>query len=181
MLDGARCRASKEDRDAVRRLYYVAMTRARATLTLARLDAGNEILDGLDDHPSLFRRPQAGRLPAPGPMSYRYFKPALRDVDLGHAGRQGASSKAHQAIAALRVGDPLHYVTDERGIRLEDQAGVIVGKLSKHFIPPAGLHCQAARVGAVLVWRKSDSKPEYQSQYLCEGWEVVLPELVFTS
>ena len=181
VLDGEWCAGSNEDRDAVRRLYYVAMTRARATLTLARLDAGNEILDGLDDHPSLFRRPQAGRLPAPGPMSYRYFKPALRDVDLGHAGRQGASSKAHQAIAALRVGDPLHYVTDERGIRLEDQAGVIVGKLSKHFIPPAGLHCQAARVGAVLVWRKSDSKPEYQSQYLCEGWEVVLPELVFTS
>lgn len=179
VLDGEWRAGSSEDRDAVRRLYYVAMTRARATLTLARLDAGNEILDALDDQPAVFRRPHAGWLPAPGPMWNRYFKLAMGDVDLGYAGRQDSNSRVHRAIAALRVGDPLRYVADDRGIRLEDRAGVVVGRLSKRFVPPAGLQCQSAQVGAVVVWRTSDSKPEYHAQCLCETWEVVLPELVF--
>ncbi|MCL2876912.1 MAG: hypothetical protein FWF12_11685 [Betaproteobacteria bacterium] len=43
---------SKEGPDAVHRLYYVAMTRARATLTLARMDTGNAMIDALGEHPS---------------------------------------------------------------------------------------------------------------------------------
>jgi hypothetical protein len=34
-------------------------------------------------------------------------------------------------------------------------------------------------VRAILVWRKSDSAPEYQARCRCEAWEVVLPELIF--
>jgi len=179
VLDGEWCAGHNEDKDAVRRLYYVAMTRARATLTLANMAAGNEIIDGLDDHSSLFRRPQSDWLSAPGPMSYQYCNPGLSDIDLGYVGRQDPGSKVHRAIAALRVGDPLRYVADERGVRLEDESGVAVGRMSKGFVPLAGHGCQVARVRAVMVWRKSDSKLEYQSRCRSESWEVVLPEIVF--
>lgn len=179
VLDGEWRPGSREDADAVRRLYYVAMTRARATLTLARMEAGNWLLDALGELPALFHRAGAPWLPPPGPMDSRYCMAGLKDVDLGFAGRQAAGSRVHGAIARLSVGAGLHCVVDDKGLRLDDEEGVTVGRLAKHFGPPAGLRCCSARVRAIVVWRQADSKPEYQAQCRCEGWEVVLPELVF--
>jgi ATP-dependent DNA helicase RecQ len=169
-----------EDPDAARRLYYVAMTRARSTLALARLDAGNPLIDRLSDCLALLRRPPAGWLPAPGPLAHRYITPGLKEIDLGFAGSKHPSSRIHAAIARLQPGDVLRYVADERGIRLDDTHGVTVGRFSQHFTPPAGLACCNARVRALLVWRRSDSAPEYFARCKCEQWEVVLPELVFS-
>ena len=85
------------------------------------------------------------------------------------------------AHAALKVGDALQLVQDERGYALHTPAGQAVGRLSQHFTPPAGQHCLSARVHALLTWRKRDSAAEYQHQCQCEAWEVVVPELVFGS
>ncbi len=179
VLDGKWRADGSEDSDAALRLYYVAMTRARATLTLARMDTGNAMIDALSDHPSLVRRAPTPRLVAPGDLERQYRRPRLTDIDLGFAGRKGATSRELQAIAKLRVGDVLRYIAEERGARLEDASGTTVGRMSKHFTSPGGLHCQTARVHAILVWRKSDSAPEYQALCRCDTWEVVLPELVF--
>ena len=178
VLDGE-WSTSREGSDAVRRLYYVAMTRARATLTLARMDTGNAMIDALGEHPSLVRRLPTPWLPAPGAMGCQYCLPGLGEIDLGFAGRQDTNSSVHRAIARLRVGDALRYIGDERGIRLEDASGTTVGRLSKNFKPPPGLCCQDARVRAILVRRKSDSATEYQAHCRSEIWEVVLPELIF--
>ncbi len=179
ILDGEWQAGKNEDQDGARRLYYVAMTRARATLALARMNTGNAMLDGLADHPALLRRPLTQWLPPPGPMERYYRMPGLEEINLGFAGRQDVGHRVHRAIASLRIGDALRYVGDELGHRLENTSGVTVGRLSKNFEPPPGLRCQAARVRAILVWRKSDSAPEYQAQCRSETWEVVLPELVF--
>ncbi|HMO48027.1 MAG TPA: RecQ family ATP-dependent DNA helicase [Rubrivivax sp.] len=179
VLDGAWRAGAGEDDDAVRRLYYVAMTRARATLTLARMEPGNAMLDGLEDAAALLRRLPTPWLPAPGPMEYRYCMPGLKDIDLGFAGSQQAGSRMHRAIARLRAGDALHYVADPRGTRLEDASGVAVACFSKHFEPPPGLRCVSARVRAVVIWRKADSKARFLARCRSEIWEVVLPELVF--
>lgn len=179
VLDGEWRAGRGEEPDAARRLYYVAMTRARATLTLARMEAGNALMDALDELPALIRRSASPMLPAPGPMERRYCLPSLKEIDLGFAGRHDANHRVHQAIASLRVGDELRCIMDERGVRLENTSGAIICHLSKHFEPPPGLRCQAARVRAILVWRKSDSAPEYQARCRCEAWEVVLPELIF--
>jgi len=179
VLDGAWETRGDHDADAARRLYYVAMTRARSTLTLARMGAGNALIDGLGDSPALFRRPPAEWLPAPGPMDRRYVMPRLGDLDLGFAGRRHVSSREHQAIAGLKVGDSLRYLADERGIRLDSTAGYTVGRLSGQFRPPPGLRCVEARVRAIVVWRKRDGAPEYQDRCRSDAWEVVVPELVF--
>lgn len=179
VLDGEWRARGGEELDAVRRLYYVAMTRARATLTLARMDSGNPIVDALDPHASLLRRVITPWLSVPESMERRYCLPAPREVDLGFAGRQSTKEPVHQAIARLRAGDALRYVADEWGARLEDETGTPVGRFSKQFEPPPGLRCQSARVRAILTWRKSDSAPEFQARCRCETWEVVLPELIF--
>ncbi|SFV15879.1 RecQ family ATP-dependent DNA helicase [Pseudoduganella namucuonensis] len=179
VLDGDWRSGQGEERDAVRRLYYVAMTRAKATLTLARMDVGNPMIDALGEHACLVRRSPISWLPAPGPLEYRFCLPGPSDLMLSFAGWKDAHSAVHRAIAGLHVGDQLHYVEDERGIRLDDAAGTTVGRLSKHFQPPAGMRCVTARVRAVLFWRKCDNSPEYQGRCRGDSWEVVMPELIF--
>ncbi len=181
ILDGAWQERTQNDPDAARRLYYVAMTRARKTLTLTRMQAGNPLIDGLAGLPALFQRPASAWLPAPGPLGYRYITPSLGDIDLGFAGRKNPAGQVHRTIADLQVGDPLALVATERGFRLDNARGQTVGHLSQHFAPPPGLRCIRASVRAILVWRRQDSAPEYQARCQCEHWEVVLPELVFSS
>ncbi|MEY2633331.1 MAG: hypothetical protein RIR00_1985, partial [Pseudomonadota bacterium] len=51
VLDGDWHNPRDEDPDVARRLYYVAMTRARSTLTLARMQGNQPLLDALPDEP----------------------------------------------------------------------------------------------------------------------------------
>ena len=76
VLDGAWNRIGQcEDRDAPRRLYYVAMTRARQTLTLMRLPGPHLLQDALQDSPSLLHRHAPDGLPTPAPeLHHRYCR-----------------------------------------------------------------------------------------------------------
>ena len=57
VLDGAWDRAGRnEDRDAARRLYYVAMTRAKETLTMVANGVPNPLLAGLKESNSVVER-----------------------------------------------------------------------------------------------------------------------------
>lgn len=180
VLDGGWERISQnEDRDAARRLYYVAMTRARHTLLLARCGQGNPLLARLPDSPALLRREPAA-LPPPAPEIQRYYRRLQQhEVDLGYAGRMHAEQQVHRAIAALKAGDQLHLQEHNGKWLLQDQHGVTVGKLANAFQHPADMHCLEARVAAILVRRRDESEAHFQQQLRCEQWEVVLPELVF--
>lgn len=137
------------------------------------------MIDALGEPACLVRRLPMPWLPAPGPLERRFYLPGPKDLMLSFAGWEHAGSAVHRAIAGLSVGDQLCYVEDHRGIRFDDMAGTTVGRLSKHFKAPAGMRCIAARVRAVLVWRKCDNAPEYQERCRRDRWEVAMPELVF--
>ncbi len=117
VLDGAWERANqKEDPHAQRRLYYVAMTRARKTLTLARLDQGNALLDAAGNSSHLLVR-AAAELPPPVPELRRlYRRLTLADVDLSFAGRQSAQNVVHRAIRKLLPGDSLTLDTNPKAL-----------------------------------------------------------------
>ena len=143
VLDGGWDRFGEdEDPDAPRRLYYVAMTRARQTLALARLvesrpppapDAAcrdfvrepphppylaqrHPLQQAIADSPSVLHRQSGGTSrEAPQQMlelSRRYRRPVLDEINLGFAGRQRPHHPLHHAIAALEPGDPLVARTD---------------------------------------------------------------------
>ncbi len=177
--EGSDRRHGSEDPDAERRLYYVAMTRARLTLLLARFERGHRLLDQLPEVSSLLRR-TLSELPAPPPeLSWYYQQLNPGEVDLGFAGRQPPSSRAHRAIAALTPGAGLHLEhTDGRWL-LHDAQGNRIGRLAASYTPPAGMTCVRARVAAIIVRYRADSEPQYLARIRCERWEVVLPELVF--
>ena len=181
VLDGGWRRVGEdEDADAPRRLYYVAMTRARKTLMLARAEGGNHFLKGLTDHRSFFFRQPVNFPPARTELRYQYVWPGLSNIDLGFAGRFAASNPVHEAIAQLSSGDPLQtrITTNGRWILL-DQHGRTVGRLAARFEPPIGTCCLSAKVSAVVEWSRDASGEKYRDSSKCDAWEVIVPELSF--
>jgi ATP-dependent DNA helicase RecQ len=169
----------EEDADAARRLYYVAMTRARQTLTLARLDGKpHRFLDHLPEEMALRREPVL--LPTPTPeLAHRHEQLTLKDVDLGHAGRLPPDDAIHAALAALQPGAALSVDIQDGRMRLMDCQGRVVGRLAQGYRPPSGMDCRGARVAAILVRRAQDSDAGYRQRLKCTRWEVVIPELIF--
>ena len=181
VLDGGWNRIARgEDADAPRRLYYVAMTRARQTLTLARFPRLNRLQDALLDIPSVVHRQTSIKLqPAAPELARRYQRLSLRDVFLSFAGYRQPHHPVHRAIAALSPGDPLQIRCGEHRWELLDRAGTVVGQLAGSFEVPDNMRCAVAKVLAIANWGRESSDPQYQDRLRCDEWEVVVPEIVF--
>ncbi len=197
VLDGGwRERGRGEDRDVSRRLYYVAMTRARQTLALTRAaDEANPFLDDLGAAANILRRKapvaEADAVGEPRDayaaadslrLDAQYRRLDLEQVDLGFAGSFGAHHPVHADIRALAPGDPLELrPAAQRGkYDLLNASGRQVGRLSGKFRHPKGMRCRSAAVFAVARWSREISEPEHQDRIRCDrDWEAVVPELVF--
>ena len=180
VLDGAwDRRGNNEDRDAARRLYYVAMTRARETLTLLRGRIENPMVDALPDDGCLLRRRIGLASESRAGLQRSYDRLSMRNVDLGLAGRYLTSHEVHAAIRDLQPWDPLSLVRRGDRLELQDSDGRVVGRLAKAYSIPDGRQCVEARVAAIVVRRREDTEPAYLDSVKCDQWEVVVPELVF--
>ena len=180
VLDGGWDRiGQEEDSDASRRLYYVSMTRARHTLALGQLQKSNPILKELRGNPATLWREPLELPPAAPELRRRYRQLNLKDVYLSFAGRQPSHNRVHAAITALSPNDPLQVRQRSDRWELLDQSGVVVGRLARSFEPPEGMVCTHASVLAIATWNRQHSEPEYQEQFQCDTWEVVVPELIF--
>ena len=182
VLDGSWDRIGRgEDMDASRRLYYVAMTRARKTLALARLRrAAHPLQDVLLDAPSVVERDNQVKGPSTAPELYRrYRRLSLRDVFLSYGGYRRPDHTVHRAIAALSPGDLLEVRPGPTRWEMLDSHGIVIGQLAGGFEGIAGMRCTFAKVLDVAAWDRERSEPEYQKAIRCDSWEVVVPELVF--
>ncbi len=144
ILDGDwRRTTGDEDPDAWRRLYYVAMTRARKTLTLARTGAiaqtedrrGLEVRDGamsgasipeLRGNPSVLQRPSVAYPQVPPGLDLRRQSLQLGDINLSFAGRHTLGHPIHGAIRQLVPGDQLSIRTDRTPWEITTQTGLSV-------------------------------------------------------
>ena len=179
ILDGNWRSASQgEDADAPRRLYYVAMTRAKKTLTLAKTGDSNPFLRILNDHPSVLVRPEPELIsPAPPELGWAYHRLSLRDMHLSFAGYWPLEDPVHRAIAALSPGDPLQVRTDRSPWELVTADGVPVGRLAQGYRVPEESGDVSATVLAIAAWDKTKSERIYHDQLKSERWEVVIPEI----
>ena len=195
VLDGGweKWNRKKEDQDAPRRLYYVAMTRARQTLTLLCLDESESetrhIIHSLKGHSSVLCRDPV-QLPPPVPELYHEYKRLkLNEVYMDYVARYHARHRVHHHLATLHACDllqarqikTLQDGQDEEAALwdLFDQAGNRVGRLAKDFTAPQGKRCLSARVFAIVTRKREQSGPDYQELINCDTWETVIPELVF--
>ena len=171
---------STGDPDEERRLYYVAMTRARYTLTLTRLNGVHSIQEPLLKESYILQRDPVELPPRPAGLTYKFFRASLEDVDLGYAGRKGSNHFVHRAIAELSLGDSLDMrIAESEYWELLDQSGSVVGRLAKRFTPPHRMRFVTASVMAISGWNINATSPEFRDRVKCDAWEVVLPELVF--
>ena len=181
VLDGGWHRVdSSEDVDAPRRLYYVAMTRARHTLALARFPGKHRLQDALRGNPSVLRRPGAGNLPPPlAELERRYRRLSLRDIFLSFAGYKRPVDPVHRAIASLSPGGLLQVRLGSKRWELLNRNGRVVGQLTSGFNGFDNMSCTRAKVWAIVVWNREYSEPQYQRGLQCDSWEAVVPELIF--
>lgn len=160
VLDGAWDRvAAGEDSAASRRLYYLAMTRARHTLALARMAGPHPFHDTLIGSRAVHWREPVALPPATPDLARRYRRLTLRKVFLSFAGYRTPEDPIHGAIAALRPGDELQIEPSAGRWRLRTPDGLTVGRLVNGFEPPTEMRCTAASVHAVATWNRDRSEP----------------------
>lgn len=182
VLDGEWTESGAGADDASRRLYYVAMTRARHTLLLARLGRGSPLLDSLPRSPAILFRPATVLPEPPTALDRQYRRLSWKDVDIDYAGRLAPEHPVHAAIAALTVGERIELVPGRNGKWEFLTSHGCAGRLSGSFSLPAGMRCIAAEVAAIHLRRPPDvSDPDFRQRLhpRCQAWELVVPELVF--
>ena len=176
ILNGGWDRPGKgEDADAPRRLFYVAMTRARRSLTIIA-DSRHHLVPASGEH--LLRR-TAPPVAPDSTAAMVYQAPDLKTVDLSWAGRLGAGNLALAAIASAKVGDPIRLARRHDTLVLETPDGQPLGRMARSWSPPQGLAFVRGEIGAIIRWRKADSGEEYRDNMRRDEWEVIVPELVF--
>jgi ATP-dependent DNA helicase RecQ len=179
VLDGAwEKTSSNEDADASRRLYYVAMTRARRSLALVRMAKLHPFLNDLCDTSFITRR---GSSDAGGLSDCQQFyqRLDLRDLDLSFAGRLANANPSLEAIKAIDVGDAVHIKKQGKHWMVFNSNGVAVARLSSKYWPPKDMTFVDGSVGAIVQRRKEDSAEEYRHNLKRDRWEVIVPELTF--
>ena len=171
-----------ETLDDVRRVYYVAMTRAKQTLTLMNSNTGNPFLPLLQQEQEymLHTAHQPDLLPPP-PEATDEVKPlALRDVDLSYAGYR-TSKAIHDALARLQPGDSLTVDRNQDPWTFRTSDGVTVGRLSKRGQQEMPKDNQVtAEVLAIARWSRDKSQAPYVQGLKTGEWNVVIPQLTIT-
>ncbi|MDP2520120.1 RecQ family ATP-dependent DNA helicase [Shimia thalassica] len=177
ILNGGWDRASgKEDRDAPRRLFYVAMTRAQQSLTVLTCQEHPLLKTGLK---SILYRRVAPDLGGNQPTRDIYQMPSLDFSDLSFAGRQRDSHEVHAAVRDANVGDVLSLEFRDPYWVLVDLGKRVLGRMAKAWQPPSGCFLASGYVGAIINWRKADNGEDYLQYLKRDSWETVLPELCF--
>ncbi len=173
--------AMAETREEERRLYYVAMTRARKTLALYELaDIRNPYTSELGG--SGLRRVKVGALPYPTDDELRQHY-TLLDLSSIWIGYPALSRDVRRRIAQLKCHDMvrLEKRAGENRIFVRDMDGQKIGALSNAAgaVWESRLHTiMTVRIHSIVVWRKDflDHEPELNCP---DEWEVPLLEVVW--
>ncbi|MGQ0565265.1 MAG: RecQ family ATP-dependent DNA helicase [Gemmobacter sp.] len=176
VLDGGWDRSSpNEDADAPRRLFYVAMTRARRSLAMTSMAGRHPILTG----DGLLHRTATPDPAALQQADLWYQAAEMGMVDLSFPGRLEDRAEALALLAGLRIGDPLVLDGWQGRWLIRHVSGVTIGRMAAVWQPPPGRVCVRAEVFAVVRWRKVDNAEDFQPSLKRDAWDVVLPEFVF--
>ncbi len=162
--------------DEERRLFYVAMTRARQSLTLCATLGEDHPFIGELQQLAIHSRPEA-HPPEPG-VNHRTWVADPEKIVLSWPGYFRPDAPIHHAIAALEIGSPLQLQPRAKGgtgWELADASGQAVGRMSSKFRLPDG-EIVAVRVAAILVRHANVAE---RTTLPCESWELVLPEIEY--
>jgi ATP-dependent DNA helicase RecQ len=174
---------SQQDREEERRVFYVAMTRAKETLCLfSRADAPNPHA-GLIEGDFLLRRvPPVVAPPNQVVLRRRYETIGMEDLYLDYAGHQRPEGPLHGALAALNTGNLLRAAPSGEYVELRDDKGTCVARLSQSGRKDwYGRLDRIERITVLAMVQRSsaDSQEGYRDLCKCEQWEIPLAEVVY--
>lgn len=162
--------------DEERRLFYVAMTRARKTLCLCNGQGNRHAFVGDIEALCFKTRPKYnGEFVQ---LNQRSWNANPSQVVLSWPGYFGPENQLHKAIARLDVGSELILRSrsdGKAGWELADKNDVTVARMAQAFRPPAG-EIISVRVSAIQVRQKKHGNSE---SLKTEIWEIILPEIVY--
>lgn len=160
--------------DEERRLFYVAMTRARKTLTLCERQKQRHAF--IPDFADLCLKSKPTDVTSDPRLAHRTWVADPEQVVLSWPGYFSQKSPIHQAMSKLNYGDDLSLRLrgdGKPGWEIADGNGVAVTRMSQKFKPPAG-EILAVRVSTVLVRQAKEGE-----SVRCPEWELVLPEIEY--
>ena len=185
----------REDADAPRRLFYVAMTRARDTLTLMSMDQPSKFVSELSHRPEILKRDPPAEWPQrPDQLPALRRRLRLGEVHLSFAGTRGPKDRLHRVIADLQPDDLLEVNTGTTPWELKSQ-GVTIGRLARNFStrdltdnnplntqggnePVRTSRRIEANVLAIATWNRDKSTEGFHTRLRSDHWEVVIPEIL---
>ncbi|WP_051310034.1 RecQ family ATP-dependent DNA helicase [Desulfogranum japonicum] len=182
VLGGSWPQGDKQALEEERRLYYVAMTRARQTLQLMELqnqaNPHTQVFTG--EH--VYRRAvkvMAGRQK----LARRYAILGMEDLFLDFAGRFPDDHEIHTALGACRCGDALALSRRGNHLFLMDSQHTLLGRLSKAardtWLPLHGT-IQSVHILAMAQRQASDVVDEqFRKQCQAELWEIPICEIAY--
>jgi ATP-dependent DNA helicase RecQ len=173
--------AAARQREEERRLYYVAMTRARQTLCLFEAKRNGGFTGELDGQFLLRRQTVIDETLPIDALDKRYAVLGMKDINLGFAGHKGTQNPIHKALSGLEVDDPLTAKQEGERVLLMHQA-VPVAMLSKHAAEvwlERMEQIESIRVLAMVQRRREDEGESYRDHCMVPEWEVPMVEIVF--
>jgi ATP-dependent DNA helicase RecQ len=177
ILDGGWMTPATEEQ---RRLFYVAMTRAKETLCLMqRLDQRNPFLAEITGDHLLTRT--VNPKPQDEPLAKQYAILGMKDVDLSYAGSFDASHPIHRHLAKLSTGSRLSMGHSNGKVVLTDNDRIVamLSKQGAQFWEAKINAIESVTVLAMIRRYRNDSEESYQTRCKVEQWELPLVEIVF--
>lgn len=163
-----------ENNDEERRLFYVAMTRARKTLTLCEREKQHHAF--IPDCADLSLTTSTTATSLDPRLAHRTWVADPEHVVLSWPGYFAPGKPIHQTISKLDYGDELSLRPRDDGKpgwEIADKNGVPVTRMAQKFQPPSGT-ILSVRVATVLVRHAREGE-----DVRCPEWELVLPEIEY--
>jgi len=165
-----------------RRLLYVAMTRARETLSLMRSrKTPNPLLGHLRGDSVLHREGPAPLPPMEETPFFSYSLLSLEEIFMDYAGGFAQDHPVHQRLQTLRPGDGLTLAAVRDRVEIRDTGGRPVGRLAEKSASYWRRELDkiySVRVVAILSRTLEDTDPRYRDRIRTGAWEMPVLEVV---
>jgi ATP-dependent DNA helicase RecQ len=166
-----------------RRVFYVAMTRTRKTLSMFdRKDRRNPHLVAFDDINVCLKRPaSAVHNMSLDLMAKQYHVWGMKDINLGYPSTLSETHPIHQTLNNLNAGDRLIVKETSRGLLLCNMNGYVVAKLSsgcqQQWQKMRLQSIEHITVKAIVERTKDQGQEKYKAQCNVDSWEIPICEV----
>ena len=167
-----------------RRLLYVAMTRAKETLCLLKMNTEGTMQPMVDrlTGPWMLHRRGARSATADNKLIFRNYQVVdLRDIFLSYAGTFPQGHPIHSRLAGLVPGDRLQLTESGARTKVCCPDGFPVAALSKEghrYWADKRERISEIRVLGMVSWEADDMPEDYRSMAKVRSWELPLMEVV---